>query len=693
MTTPMFANLDDAPAADQFSFDDGAGLRVVEAAFQGERKFSWRLFDGYDSIRVLTYSAGISAIVRLLDRHDFKTFECVFGSEHTLHDLRDILAFQQYAIGDTRAAIKGLKDERHALILSRVREGQARFRVLRKAIAHSKLYLLENTENGATRVIMGSANLSETAFGGRQSETLVRYDDQPEAWAHYLRQYEDIRNSASDEIELPPERIERAPIELNEVPVLDPKNQTTLVIDAPNSGSDLQSFDIPTTRVVERALARRASVPTEVAALAPPFRNGQQRISPQARQKIRREITRHRIVRHDEEANPLNLSIDMQRATAEMSGQPFDLTAEDELVQRDARLMLQFFANYSETFSGDTERLQRDYFMLWSWLYFAPFMCDARLIAGATDNIFRYPSFAIVYGKTQCGKSSLVDTLMTSMFGREYRTDKGEFRRGRLRTIQQNYRRMPVVFDDLNRNDLRTYGTDIIKDENPPPVDEHPCFILSMNADTKAFAGEIIRRCMMVYTEAALPSWKESEMNRLEVRVKEMRRDMTGHLYRRYLIEAIAGLQESRRPADWLEFSSTIICNLLADVVEGDNSDAPEWLRPATWSEYAAKRHDQVKAQLVHLLRSSTRIKNESAAESGWILERDKVIVIEKTDAFGRRAHNWENVPSTLIDENASVGGRTVLNRAELEDFLGVSLKGGDGFIGRLTGLFARTKD
>ena len=90
----------------------------------------------------LTYSAGVSAIVRLLDRHAFSDFECVFGCENTLRTLRDIMAFQQVAIGDTRAAIKNLPDERHAFILSRVRDGQARFRVLRKEIAHAKLYLL-----------------------------------------------------------------------------------------------------------------------------------------------------------------------------------------------------------------------------------------------------------------------------------------------------------------------------------------------------------------------------------------------------------------------------------------------------------------------------------------------------------------------------------------------------------------------
>ena len=197
-----------------FDIDDGTGLRVARARFESEAQFSWTLFDGYDRIRILTYSAGVSAIVRLLDRHGFSDFECVFGCESTLHTLKDIMAFQQVAIGDTRAAIKRLSDERHAFILSRVREGQARFRVLRKQIAHAKLYLLENTESGKTRALIGSANLSETAFGGRQSETLVCFDEDDAAWNHYLGMYKSIRDQASDEIPLPSDRVEKAEIKL-----------------------------------------------------------------------------------------------------------------------------------------------------------------------------------------------------------------------------------------------------------------------------------------------------------------------------------------------------------------------------------------------------------------------------------------------------------------------------------------------
>ena len=115
------------PGESQMSFgmDDGSGLRVVSAKFNSEKKFDWDVFNGFDTLRVLTYSVSVDAIVRMLDQYAFTTFECVFGYEGIIRDMKDILAFQKTVVGDTRAAIMGLKDERHIQILEKVHAGQA----------------------------------------------------------------------------------------------------------------------------------------------------------------------------------------------------------------------------------------------------------------------------------------------------------------------------------------------------------------------------------------------------------------------------------------------------------------------------------------------------------------------------------------------------------------------------------------
>ena len=650
-----------------FALDDGGGLRVASARFLSERKFDWDLFRGYDSLRALTYSASIPAIVRMLDDFEFARFECVFGCESTLRDIKEVLAFQQVAIGDTRAAIMGLKDERHAYLLGKVSAGQARFRVLRKYVAHAKVYLLENAADGRNRVIIGSANLSERAFSGNQPETLVAFDDDPAAWAHYSQMYEAIRDSASDEIPLPPERIIKAEIELDETPALADKDSVLVIEQTP--GEELQVTVPVQARRIEKVAE---AMSPRITAAIPSFRNGKQRITSQ----VKREISRIHLVKSADETDHRYLSIDRANGTGILSGEPFPLEWDDAEAGVDARLLVDYFGNYQDNFEGDVPRLQRDYFTLWSWLYFSPFMCDLRSLALIRDgDVIRYPTFAIVFGKSNCGKSSVIDTLMTAMFGKVNTVDKRSFTAGRLRGLQQAYRRFPVVFDDIGRTAFRTHGLDIIKDELSPPVEEYPGFVLSMNAnDPASFPDEIVKRSLMIYTTTALPPHKEERRQRLNARIQEIRRGLTGHLYRRYLAEIMEQLGDDPLPDDWLDLSSGVLCHIIR---EGLDEPAPHWLRRITWLDYAEKRYDRVKARLNELFRSSALLKKEGAAPSGWMLDGDRVVVYEQQNVFGRRIFNWEDVPSTLIDEDASSGGRTALHRASLEEFLGRRLQPG----------------
>ena len=642
--------------------DDGSGLRVVNARFLSERQFDWSLFESYDQLRVLTYSASVNAIVRMLDNYSFNSFECVFGYEGTLRDIKNILAFQKVVVGDTRAAIMGLKDDRHVHILEKVHAGQARFRVLRKAIAHAKIYLLSHTD-GRNRVIVGSANLSEQAFSGRQSETLVVFDDDEEAWAHYNRMYQTIRDSASDEIKLPEDRITKAEIEIPDTPVLSDISGT-LIIEAPKPAESHTTMPVQIQRVekVAAVLAPRLS------AAAPAISNGIQRITP----KVKREISRIKLVKSAEEADNRYFSIDRTNRTASLSGELFPLEWDPRLVERDAKLILEYFQSYEGAFEGDVSRLQRDYFILASWLYFSPFICDMRSLALLQDSdVIRYPSFAIVFGKSNCGKTTLVDTLMTSMFGIAHTLDKRSFTTSQLRGLQYGYKRFPVVFDDIGRNAFNRHGRDMIKNELHPDTEEHPGFILSMNAEPQSFPDEIVKRSLMIYTTTALPAHNEELRQKLQGRIQEMRRTLTGHLYRRYLTEVMALFDKDRLPPDWLALSSGVISAILAESITGT---PPKWLDSVTWLSYAEKRYDRVKARLKNLLRKSAYAKGEGETPNGWTADGDRIIVWEPRDAFGRRGFDWDDVPSTLIDEDASSGGRTVLNRKSLEEFLGTRL-------------------
>jgi hypothetical protein len=552
----------------------------------------------------------------------------------------------------------GLKDDRFAQILDKVHKGNAHFYVIRKHVAHAKLYLLSDV-SGHNRVIVGSANLSERAFSGKQPETLVKFDDDISAWNHYNRMFDQLLSSSTDEIDLPRARITEAQIEISDIPVM--KDQSTLIIDMPSSEEVEVSAPVQISRV-EKVVA---ALGHSITAAIPQIRQGKQRITPE----IKREISRIRLVKSVEEADNRYFSLDRMNKQAILTGRLFALETGDEAVKKDAVLIYNFFKNYEGAFEGDVPRLQCDYFILMSWLYFSPFICDMRSLALLQDNdIIRFPSFAIIFGKSNCGKTSLVDTVMTSMFGYANTIDKQSFTSARLRGLQQAYKRFPVVFDDIGRNAFLRHGRDIIKDEMQPPVTEYPGFILSMNAEPQTFPDEIVKRSLMIYTTTALPQQNEELRQNLQQKIQELRRDLTTNLYRKYLAVIIEKLEEDRLPNDWLLLSSSILSDLISRSID---EPSPHWCKPVTWLGYAEKRYDRVKARLDNLLRKSTYAKNEGEVPNGWKVEGDKVIVWEQRDAFGRRGFEWDDVPSTLIDADASGGDRTVLYRVSLERFLG----------------------
>ena len=193
-----------------------------------------------------------------------------------------------------------------------------------------------------------------------------------------------------------------------------------------------------------------------------------------------------------------------------------------------------------------------------------------------------------------------------------------------------------------------------------------------MNAEPQSFPDEVVKRSMVVYTTTALPPHNEELRQRLQGRIQEMRRGLTGHLYRRYLTETMDRIDDERLPEDWLALSSGVLSSIISEATVGP---APLWGQPVTWFDYAEKRYDRVKARLDSLLRASAHARSEGEVPNGWMIEGDKIVVWEQRDAFGRRGFDWEDVPSTLIDEEASGGNRTVLQRTSLEEFLGRRLR------------------
>ena len=631
------------------------------------------LFGGFDTMRALTYSASIPMIMSLLRDYDYDRFECIFGHGGILgRGPREIIDFQRQI--DERlsrgfVAIAGVTSERRELLHDRVADGRARFFVVKDAIAHAKIYLLER--DGLRRVVVGSANLSETAFSGRQAETLIVYDNDDRAWEHYRGQYEDVRETAVSALEVRDKPQVVAVIPIEEAPIFREVERT---------GSEVTMYVPPETEQeaeygAAKILVSVNNVPNVQRAAMPDLdrgRNGSPNITvtPAIVRQTRRMPTAHPDEEDESGALP-SLSYN-RRGIFTLQGGELNLDVKSEDVRRDARLLLEFFNNYEADFVGDVERLQRDYFGFMSWFYFAPFMCDLRNANIRQGLEFQQPMFAILYGRSDCGKSSLTNTLMTSMFGygKKGFVPNSLFTPSRVRGLRQEFRRHPVVFDDVSNNRFRQYADEVVKDGEISHGDEYPCIALLMNMDTRRFKPEIIKRSMMIYTQTSLPGNRPAARERLQASVSRIQDTLTTAFYRQYLKDMSTILEtmpeETYRSVDVLQVSSNLLCRLFERSLP-ERTPAPVWLEPVTLRGVQSRAYERSEKVLLGLLSADRYTKERHPPTGQWTLSGRHVLIGVDTRSLRDMR---EDIPNWVIDDAASVSDQIVLDQKELEEFL-----------------------
>ena len=660
-------------------------LNVVRANAESVAAFDLSYFAGYRSMKALTYTTSIPMIADLVAQQDFEDFECVFGHGGIVsREAASILSFQTVARERLSNAIIGVRGSGAASksaiqqnIYQRVAEGEVRFFVVKDSIAHAKIYLLEG--DGKRRVIVGSANLSERAFSGRQAETLVVFDDDETAWNHYMAQYEAVRDAATSELKLAPADHETESVRIEETPALveaqSKETGTTLFV--PTESAEEAGYSVPeiTARVEKlKPVFRRGLADVR------PDRSGGLRIKPRLVKQILH------IVRSREAESGPNTYLSRRDRGFVLCDEPIQLGADPQQVRSDVEQWLAFFANYENGFVGDVPRLQRDYFAFMCWFYMAPLMCDLRNAALRTNAFsFDQPLFAVLYGSSNCGKTSLVEALMASMFSYPRIVDTQDFTPGKLRALQQAYKRFPVVFDDVTRDRFNRYADEIIKDETIPYA-EYPCFALSMNADARSFKPEIVKRCLMIYTRTALPGDNTQARRSLQRSVAQIRDRMSTALYRTYLMRAATALDavqdgaadDSQQPGrsevdavDALQLSSSILCELIEEYLP-TNSARPDWCVPMTLASYQERAFERPRLYLRNLLGPNRHQAARRPAEGCWTLSGNRILVSVSAIEFSRTR---ADIPDWLLDDTASSAGQIALDRKLTEDFLGTRIR------------------
>ena len=381
-----------------------------------------------------------------------------------------------------------------------------------------------------------------------------------------------------------------------------------------------------------------------------------------------RQMTRIVTSVGDDEAPATYLSYDGRRFT--LSGNEMNLDARPEEIRSDVEAWLEFFGNYKNGFVGDVPRLQKDYFTFMCWFYFSPLMCDVRNTAlRSGDFSFDQPMFAVVYGQSNCGKSSLIETLMKSMFSYPRIVETQSFTRSNLRGLQQAYKRFPVVFDDVTRDRFNRHAPEIIKDE-AIPHSEYPCFALSMNADARNFPSEIVKRCLMIYTRTSLPGDNTAARRTLQRSVADIRQRLSTALYREYLrhvLHEIETIPKSEyKDLDVLYLSSSALRQIFQNNLP-DDAELPDWCIPMTLEDYQGRAFERPRLVLENLLHPDKYSRERRPPVGSWSISGDLVVVAVEPMTASRTRND---IPDWILEDTASVSDQIAIKRNLLEDFL-----------------------
>ena len=645
----------------QEHFDSSNRLDVVKMEYIGAESVEWKeLFDGFDKLYAITFSSGINFVYKLLNMFEYS--EVIFGCEGVLsYNMSEVIAYQNNLIEKMREKASQSKIN----LLDKIDSGNAKFYVARKQISHEKIYLLE-ANDGRKRVVMGSANMSFNAFGGRQRENIC-YVDGEKAYEWYKDVFDSLKENSTDEITYKAIEVADITDNIDNLPIAETvKVQKVLALETNKDNLEEINFILDTQNL---AKTLTPIVPKSEK------KTGKILLSPETFIKLRRHIKDESVREKELRSEYPQLAIDAFKQTVNLNGAEVDLHPTNEEIKHDVDLFISYMEGYKK-FHGDYEGMQYRYFEFANWFFCSPFMATMRDMAARFDqNKLPYPVFGLVYGQSKAGKTSFLETLLKMMIGQKPKVSAPDFTRSSIEALKRTVQGAPIIVDDLTNNRFNQHAIETIKNDDFG-VSEHltnySAVVISANEDVKAVAPEVIRRTVICRVEAGLTNTEVMKSNV----VRNVQQKIGTAFYREYLrrmLEVIPDLieqlraEETESAPDILKLSSEII----VDVINQFAETTPKYIKTLSLENYFS---EQVTGKY-----AIKTIRN------AWKTSRKSFVVIPKSNELRYHAGQTYDAARLIKELPETLEAHTsrewvVMNLEEAKDFFDIKFK--KGFFG-----------
>ena len=557
-------------------------LEVLKFKFIEFQNHSWEeLFEGFEKLYAITYSSSVDFICKLLKK--FEQAEIIFGLESVMsNELHDIFAYQS----TTLSWLKEKSSANKIDLISRIDNNTLRMFVARNFLSHEKISLLESN-NGRKRTILGSANLSNSAYSGRQRENTL-YTDDDEAFDRYRVIFEYLKENSTDNIIskmlMFDETYENFEIEnIKELPISRTANlRNGLLLEPQNNISDEIKFVMETKKRAERL---KPFMPKKE-------KDGKIRILPDSIKQINKRLIDNKKREKELKVESPQLNIDYDNKTADLNGYILDLNPNREEISRDVNLFLEYMGGFKD-FHGDWVSMQFSYFRFANWFFASPFMALMRNMADKYEKTpLMYPVFGLILGSSNAGKTSFLETLLIMIIEQSPKIPGKNFTKSYIEHQRLTVKSVPIIVDDVVQKKFREHAFELIKSEFglAENLIDYPAIAISANEDVRVAEKEIVKRTIICRAQASL---KPTDIMLKDSFVRRIQKRMGTAFYREYMrrmldeiqnmIDDLKSEDETETAPDILAVSSKIILNIFQ---EYSSDKLPNYIREVKFIDY-----------------------------------------------------------------------------------------------------------
>lgn len=548
------------------------------------------IFSGFNTIKAFTFSFDVGFIDYIMRYFDYA--EIILGGNYLVQKNKDMQDLTAEVLANAKQAANAVQE--YPRLVEMMKNEDIAFRTPCDVIDHRKIYLLR-ADDGRTRVISPSANMTRRAWGGGNHQLEdYNFDDTPCAYEEAEKDFETAWELAHA-ITMDVIACKKAEDPVDGNPILKGIKETGRTVVLQHVDSEI---NIDTVKYVIDHEKLRAEYAVLVKGLDKKAKNGLYEISPRSLETIKdnkRKADQKKIKCNQIEKPYPELTLDINNQEAFLDNEKIDLNPSEEEIRQDIDELLSIYGNFDQFVTSDVERFKAMHFKLMNAVFCSPFFATFRcasMIHGFSASSL--PMFALVSSATSnSGKTFMLKAALKMMTGKVLDDKKAsENNVDSLRAIQSNGKGIPVFIDEVNNPYISRIKSMI---KNPEicenSMSESMPMIMFASNDVLNPEEPLRKRMLFFPMDGALPSTVDKTA--YESRGRSMIKKLGTAFYRAYLrkllplakYEMDMIVHSKNLPEDYYPDLTNLSSKAFLSVFSDYGYAIPSYMKELTWEK------------------------------------------------------------------------------------------------------------